>query len=71
MKGPSIQWWVGVIILVASVFSPVAGSLFGDPATIFLAGMTLAGMLACEYSMRGYRRRRRPPLCVAEGPARN
>jgi hypothetical protein len=80
VKSPDIDWCVVVIFVVSSGFSFVDGSLVADPPTIFLAGLIAAGMLVCEYSMRGRRRRRsrrvlghrRPPVaklreCVREG----
>jgi hypothetical protein len=71
MKGSSIHWWAGVIFLIFNGFSPVSGSLFADPPTIFLLGLTATGMLVCEFSMRGRRRRRRPALAVVVGHSRN
>jgi hypothetical protein len=68
-KRPITHVWAAVILLVSSGFSPANGSLVADPRTIFLVGLTVAGMFACEYSLRG--RCRRPALPVVGGHSRN
>ena len=62
MKSFGIHEWAGVILLASICFSPANGSLVADPPTIFLAGLTLAGVLACEYRLRDRRRRLAPPV---------
>jgi hypothetical protein len=68
MKRFSIHLWAGAVLLVSSGFSPVHGSLVANPLTIFLGGLTLAGMCACEYLLQS---RRRPAMAVVVGHSRN
>jgi hypothetical protein len=67
MKSLCIQLWAGVTLLGLSGFSPVRASLIASPTTIYLAGLTAAGMGACEYLLRS----RRPALAVVVNHSRN
>jgi hypothetical protein len=72
MKTTNIHVVAAVILLLVSVFSLVDGAVVADPATVVLAGMTGAGMLICENSMRVRRRLRPlPSLDVTEEHWRN
>ncbi len=72
MKSPGFHLWVGVIFLVCCGFSVINGSLVADPATVVMAGMTGAGMLVCEFSMRDRRRRQcRPAMVLVTDHSRN
>jgi len=68
MKSSGIHLWAAVILLVSNGFSPIHGSAANLP-TIFLAGLTVAGMGACEYLLRS--RRPAPVMVVVAGHSRN
>jgi len=55
MNNSSIHLWAVVIFLVSSGVSPVHGSSLVHPPIIFLAGLTAAGMVACENLWRSRR----------------
>jgi hypothetical protein len=67
MKRFSNHLWAGLILLVSMVVFPVHGSLPASPLTIYLAGLTVAGMGACEYLLSS----RRPARAVVARRSRN
>jgi hypothetical protein len=66
MKDRDIHWWAWAIFLIASGFSSVDSLGVADLPMIFLTGLTVAGLLVCDYSMRERRRRRPLPVIAAE-----
>jgi hypothetical protein len=69
MKGFSIPLWAVMILLVSNGFSPAYDSQVPDSTILFLAGLTLAGMGACEYLLQS--RRPKPVLAAVVGHWRN
>ena len=69
MKRFSIHEWMGLMILVLIGFSSANGALTADPAALFLAGLTVAGLVACELMLRS--RRSRQALPIVRGHWRN